>query len=73
MKPHLTEHSDVRCLAECDPTPSRTNVARQLRFARLRRFPQLPSRPPLVALGVGFNSDKNKLWSPHGLHNLCPH
>ena len=56
MKPHLTEHSDVRCLAECDPTPSRTNVARQLRFARLRRFSQLPSRPPLVALGVGFNS-----------------
>ena len=73
MKPELMERSEHKFLAECDPAlicpiepdgKMRNDIEETPRFLCIETTGQI---------SAGFNSDKNKLCRPDGLHNLCPH
>ena len=57
MKSQLTERSERKLLAECDPTPSSEAMAMPKAKRNRGRETLCPSGTS-VLLGVGFNSDK---------------
>jgi len=57
MKPRLTEHSERKSLAECDPTPSSGSLV-QAEGVRCSRAARYARQRVSILLGVGFNSDK---------------